>query len=113
MIKIGESAGYERYDEKGTERPAKERKPIIVEAIRAAEASTGRKLRSEFDFICILINGSPTKGRIAPQGVAALATGPQNSIFFTPNPQWRVFAHEIGHNFGFPHAWSVSARLGT
>lgn len=112
VIKVGESAGYERYDEKGTERPAKERKPIIVEAIRAAEASTGRKLRSEFDFICILVNGSPTKGRIAPQGVAALATGPQNSIFFTANPQWRVFAHEIGHNFGFPHAWSVSAKTG-
>lgn len=112
VVKIGKSDIYEKTDAAGTAKPAKESRPVIGDAILAATKQLGRDLKSEFDMICVMINGSPTKGRIAPTGVAALATGPQNSIFFASKPGWRVFAHEIGHNFGFPHGWSVAAKTG-
>ena len=112
VIKIGKSDIYEKTDAAGTAKPTKESRPVIADAIQAATKQLGRDLKTEFDMICVMINASPTKGRIAPTGVAALATGPQNSIFFGAKPGWRVFAHEIGHNFGFPHGWSVAAKAG-
>ncbi len=110
VVTLGKSNLYERTTKDGVEVPNKERRAPIRDAVTAANKQLGRDLAREFDFICIVVNASPTGGRIAPPGVAALATGPTNSIYFTPKPQWRVFAHEIGHNFGFGHAWSVQDK---
>lgn len=107
VIQIGPSAQFEHYKADGSEVPAKQRKSLIGAAITAANKELGRELAKEFTFICVLPNDSPTKGRLGPKGVAAFATGPKNSVYFTAQPAWRVFAHEIGHNMGFPHAWSV------
>ena len=110
VVGLGNSSLYERTTKDGKEVPQKERKNTITEAISAANKQLNREIRTEFDMICVLVNASPAGGKIAPQGVAALATGPQTSIFFAAKPEWRVFAHEIGHNFGFGHGWSVRAK---
>ena len=112
VVKIGKSDLYERTDKDGKELPAKQRRNAITDAVVAAQQQLGRDFKKEFDMICVMLNASPTGGRIAPTGVAALATGPQTSIFFGPKHQWRVYAHEIGHNMGFPHAWSVLDKKG-
>ncbi len=112
VVKIGKSNLYERMTKDGKEIPAKERRPAIGDAVAAAQKQLGRDLKKEFDMICVMLNASPTGGKLAPQGVAALATGPQTSIFFGAKHQWRVYAHEIGHNMGFPHAWSVLDKKG-
>ena len=112
VVQIGKSDLYERTTKEGKEVPAKERRAAIGDAVSAAEKQLGRDLKKEFDMICVMLNASPTGGKLAPQGVAALATGPQTSIFFGAKHQWRVYAHEIGHNMGFPHAWSVLDKQG-
>ena len=112
IVRLGKSELYERTDKDGKELPAKQRRNAISDAVAAAQRQLGRDLKQEFDMICVMLNASPTGGKIAPPGVAALATGPQTSIFFGAKHQWRVYAHEIGHNMGFPHAWSVLDKNG-
>lgn len=112
VVKIGKSSLYERTDKDGKEVPAKQRRAPITDAVAAAQRQLGVDFRKEFDMICVMLNASPTGGKISPPGVAALATGPQTSIFFGAKHQWRVYAHEIGHNMGFPHAWSVLDKKG-
>ena len=112
VVKLGKSTTYETFDKDGNEVPASARKAIIPDAIAAAKSQLNRDLNEEFDFVCVLVNSSPTGGRFNPRNAAAFATGPQNSIYFAARPAWRVFAHEIGHNFGFPHAWSVATEAG-
>ncbi|MDH4387526.1 MAG: hypothetical protein QE269_02230 [Fimbriimonas sp.] len=112
VLRLGKSELYERTDKDGKELPAKQRRNAISDAVAAAQRQLGRDLKQEFDMICVMLNASPTGGKIAPPGVAALATGPQTSIFFGAKHQWRVYAHEIGHNMGFPHAWSVLDKNG-
>ena len=113
VIKLGNSDSYEKFDKEGTAVKGAKKQSPINDAIRNASRLIGRNLRKEFDMICIVLNESPTGGRISPKGVAAFSTGSQNSVFLTANPNWKVFAHEIGHNFGFPHAWSVADNDGT
>jgi len=113
VIKIGESTGYETFDKDGKEIPRSERRALIPDAIAAANKQLDRDLRNDFDMVCVLVNASPTGGRLNPNQAAAFASGPQNSIYFSAKPQWRVVAHEIGHNFGFPHAWSVATKDGS
>lgn len=112
VVMIGKSSLYERTTKEGKEVPNKERRNAMVDAITAAQKQLGRNLRKEFDMICVMLNASQAGGKVAPQGVAAQASGPQNSIFFGAKHQWRVYAHEIGHNMGFPHAWSVLDKKG-
>lgn len=107
VVKIGASNLYETADKDGKAVPDKARKNPIRDAVAAANSQLHRQLGSEFDMICVLVNASPTGGRLAPAGASAYATGPKTSIFFSAKPRWRVFAHEIGHNLGFPHAWAL------
>jgi hypothetical protein len=110
VLKLRESNLYEVEDAEGKETPKKGRRTIANDAIAEARTQLNRNIRSEFDMLCFLVNASPTKGRLVRKGVAAFASGPQNSVFFTPKPGWRVFAHEIGHCFGFPHSWSILSK---
>jgi hypothetical protein len=112
VIKLKDSKLYELTDANGKETPTQGRRNLIRDAISTANTQLSRTLAKEFDFICVLVNESPTKGRLQKANTAAYATGPQNSIFFARAPRWTVFSHEIGHNFGFPHAWSVSPKAG-
>lgn len=110
VLKLRASDVYEVEDANGKEIPRKERRTIASDATAAARTVLNRNIRSEFDLICYLVNASPTKGRLVRKGVAAFATGPQTSVFLTPEPGWRVFAHEMGHCFGFPHSWSLTSK---
>lgn len=112
VVTLRKSSVYERTDKDGKATPEKQRRAPLPDAINAANKLLGRNLAKEFDFICVVVNASPTGGRIGRPGVAAFATGPTNSMYFAAKPQWRVFAHEIGHNFGFGHAWSVKDNKG-
>jgi len=110
VLKLRASDMYEVEDANGKEIPRKDRRTIASDATAAARTVLNRNIRSEFDLICYLVNASPTKGRLVKRGVGAFATGPQTSVFFTPEPGWRLFAHEMGHCFGFPHSWSLTSK---
>jgi len=110
VIKLRASNLYEVEDANGKEIPRNQRRNIANDATAVARAQLKRNIRSEFDMICYLVNASPTNGRLVRRGVAAFASGPQTSVYFAAKPVWRVFAHEIGHCFGFPHSWSILSK---
>lgn len=110
VITLRESNLYEVEDSSGKETERKGRRSIASDAIAAMQKQFNRNIRTEFDTLCFVVNASPTKGRLVRRGVAAYASGPQNCTFFTPSPGWKVFSHEIGHTFGFPHAWSLDSK---